>query len=1271
MPFVFGAFALDLDRRELRDHGEGLPLEPKAFTVLAYLLTHRDRAVPKEELLEACWPGEWVTEAALARSVRLIRQAVRDDGDRQQVIKTLRGYGYRFVAVVEAPPIPPPTVPPLVDRSATAGPHTGTGGATVGPAPSWAPAPRQDATPALSCPQCQTANRAVRQFCAACGHALWRPCLHCGFGNHPAERFCGGCGRTVATPVPITPEARTGPPGAYTPAPLASKIFANRMGMIGERKYATVVVAGIDGLQALRPVESPEAVDDLLNQGFAQVVAEVHRVEGFITHVTPEGGTALFGVPLACEDHVLRALHAALGMQRTFATFAAALSQTQGVTLTLRLGVHTGPVVVNAIHPDLRLAYTALGATVEVATALQRHAPAGAMWVSAAVQQHARNFFQFTEMGTYTLPELAEPVGVYTCNGIGPVASRLEGALARQHTAFHGRTQELALLQACWARTCQGAGQVVCLVGEAGIGKSRLAYECQQALGAVRWLTAQALSYGQTMPYHAVIPLLRTVLGVGDTATPPQQCQRIREHLAAMDAALAGHTPLFAHMLGIPLETEALPALAPEAQRQQLLHACLQVLGQQAAEGPLCLLIEDAHWLDPSSQELLDRLVAALARRPILMLCTARPGFRHGWTDYTYFHQVAIEPLTTEETYALLRDLLRPYEASPPLQAWIHARTGGNPFFAEEIVRAMQTQGLLTVQEHVCAIAPAAHITLPSSIQGIVQARLDRLPATEKHLLQVASVIGPEVPWPWLHALMGYAEDTLQRSLRCLQEMEFLYETRLGPGPTYTFKHALVQEAVYQSLVLQMRQQYHQQIAAVLETQFPETGVTQPEVVAQHYTAADLPAQALPYWRQAGQRAIERSAYTEAIAHLRTGLAGLTTLADAPERWQQELDMQIALGNALMATKGWAAPEVEHAYIRARALCHQMATTSHLFPVLYGLCAFSFVQARLHTALERGQEFLHLAQQQPDAAPLLVAHRVLGVTLFYRAEFGAAHRHLHQCLALYDPLQHRALAFLYGQDPQVAGLAFLAWTLWVLGYPDQALARVAEALTCAQARLHPFSLAYALNWAAVIHQHRQEVQATQERAEAVMALSTAQGFTHLVAFGTVLQGWARAEQGQRTEGMTQMHRGLAAWRATGAGLHQPYFLALMAAASAQGGHLGDGLQGIREAMGCVETLGERWWEAEIYRLTGELLLAQDGHRADEAQACLRKALTIARCQQAKSLELRAARSLSRLWQQQGKRAAAYELLAPIYGWFTEGFDTADLQEAKALLEALA
>jgi len=253
----------------------------------------------------------------------------------------------------------------------------------------------------------------------------------------------------------------------------------------------------------------------------------------------------------------------------------------------------------------------------------------------------------------------------------------------------------------------------------------------------------------------------------------------------------------------------------------------------------------------------------------------------------------------------------------------------------------------------------------------------------------------------------------------------------------------------------------------------------------------------------------------------------------------------------------------------------------------------------------------------------------------------------------------------------VAGLAFLAWTLWVLGYPDQALARVAEALTCAQARLHPFSLAYALNWAAVIHQHRQEVQATQERAEAVMALSTAQGFTHLVAFGTVLQGWARAEQGQRTEGMTQMHRGLAAWRATGAGLHQPYFLALMAAASAQGGHLGDGLQGIREAMACVETLGERWWEAEIYRLTGELLLAQDGHRADEAQACLRKALTIARCQQAKSLELRAARSLSRLWQQQGKRAAAYELLAPIYGWFTEGFDTADLQEAKALLEALA
>jgi DNA-binding winged helix-turn-helix (wHTH) protein/class 3 adenylate cyclase len=696
MRVLFGAFTLDLDRRELCRQDRVQPLEPKAFSVLVYLLTHRDRAIAKEELLAACWPGEFVTDAALARCVQVIRRAVADDGGQQQVIKTLRGYGYRFVATVSTLPAPaaalprsqelasPPVSAFLEEPSAVAA-----GLLAVG---------RAVPAATLPCPQCQTANRATRQFCAACGHTLWQPCLHCGFSNDVTERFCGGCGRAVAAHVPVPLDVRAAPPRAYTPAYVASKILASQQGIVGEHKVATVLVASIEGVYPGHAGEAPAAVDAMLTGGLALLVTEVHRVEGFVSQVTRQGCTALFGVPLACEDHAVRALHAALGMQHAFAAYAATLPQPLGLALTLRLGVHTGPLVVSAISPDLQLAYTAPGATIAVATGLQQLRRDGAIVLSTTVQQQAMGFFQFTTLGPHRLPALPEAVDVAICEGVASVTSRLEGALARQHTAFQGRTQELALLQTCWARACQGTGQVVCLVGEAGIGKSRLAYECQQAFGAARWHTAQALSYGQTMPYHAVIPLLRTVLSVADTAPPMQQRQAIRTHLATIDPALAADTPLLALLLGIPAPAAELPALDPEAQRRRLQHACCQVLLQQATDVPLCLLVEDGHWLDPSSQELLDHLIAALARRPILLLCTARPGFRHAWTDYTYFHQMAIAPLAAAETAALLRDLVRPYAVTPALVAWIHARTGGNPLFVEELVQTMQAQGLFVLR---------------------------------------------------------------------------------------------------------------------------------------------------------------------------------------------------------------------------------------------------------------------------------------------------------------------------------------------------------------------------------------------------------------------------------------------------------------------------------------------------------------------------------------------------------------------------------------------
>jgi predicted ATPase len=510
----------------------------------------------------------------------------------------------------------------------------------------------------------------------------------------------------------------------------------------------------------------------------------------------------------------------------------------------------------------------------------------------------------------------------------------------------------------------------------------------------------------------------------------------------------------------------------------------------------------------------------------------------------------------------------------------------------------------------------------------------------------------------------------LQHSLAQLVEAELLYQRGIPPQATYLFKHALVQDAAYYSLLRSTRQQHHQRIAQVLEADFPDICETQPELLAQHYTEAGVIAQAIPHWQRAGRRAMQRSANLEAIGHLTRGLELLKTLPDTPERTQQELEFQISLGTALMYTKGFTAPEVGRVYARARELCQQVGETPQLFPVLWGVWYFHNARAEHQMGQELGAQLLSLAQRLQDAALLVVAHRALGNTLYHLGELAPARAHLEQSVALYDPQQHRSLAFLYGQDPAVTCRSWAALALWLQGYPDQALQRMHEALTLARDLDHPLSLAYALDWAAMLYRFRREGAAAQERAAAAIALSTERGFAVYLAWGLILRGWALVEQGQGAEGIAQLHQGLAAYRATGGQAVLPYHLALLAEAYGTEGQAGEGLAVLAEALTLVNNNGERNYEAELHRLKGELLLQQATGSDDEAEACFHQALDIARRQQAKSLELRAAVSLSRWWRHHGKRAEAYEVLVPIYGWFTEGFDTADLQEAQALLEEL-
>jgi predicted ATPase len=588
-----------------------------------------------------------------------------------------------------------------------------------------------------------------------------------------------------------------------------------------------------------------------------------------------------------------------------------------------------------------------------------------------------------------------------------------------------------------------------------------------------------------------------------------------------------------------------------------------------------------------------------------------------------------------------------------------------------------------TVESPLHAPSPLA---IPATLQDSLMARLDRM-AIAKEVAQLGATIGREFSYELLHAVSALDEASLQQALAKLVEAELLYQRGTPPQARYLFKHALIQDAAYQALLKSTRQQYHSQIVRVLEGQFPEIKDTQPELLAQHYTEAGRPEQAIPYWQQAGQRAIERSANLEAISHLTQGLEMVKVLPDTAERVQHELTLQLTLSSALSVAKGYTAPEVERVCIRARELCQQLGETPQLFPMLFRLFVFYINRGELQTALELAEQQMRLAQQVQARDLLSAAHQALGVTLNHRGELIAARTHIEQTLALYDP-QTPLRTAIGTADLRVNSLSHAALNLWYLGYPEQSRQRSQEAVALAEELAHSYSLVYTLFWAAWLCLLLREEQKARERAEAVITLSTEQGFAVGLALGTILRGRALAKQGQVEEGLAQMHQGLAAYRAMGAKLTEPYVLAELAEAYGKVGQEEKGLSVLVEALAMADSTGERIYEAELYRQKGTLVL-RSGVRSPasgnpntqhlipsspaqaEAEACFLKAIEIARGQQAKSWELRAVMSLSRLWQSQGKQAEARQLLAEIHGWFTEGFATKDLQEARALLEELA
>ena len=1094
-------------------------------------------------------------------------------------------------------------------------------------------------------------------------------------------------------------------PAAYTPSHLAERIRAEQAALEargateGERKSITALFADIKGSTDLIADLDPEEARAILDPTLQLMMEAVHRYEGYVAQALGDGIFALFGAPIAHEDHPQRALYAALLMQEQSRKRAEQLRREKGVNLQIRVGVNTGEVVLRSIRKDdLHTDYVPVGQSIHLASRMESLATSGSILVSEQTYKLTEGYFDFTALGQAQVKGFPEPLNIYEVGGVGTLRTKLQLSVHRGLARFVGRKSEMEQLQQAWEQAKAGHGQITAVMGEPGVGKSRLFYEFIGARHAVPRqvrdcliLETFSVSHGKAYPYLPLIELLKNYFQLTTQDDERRRREKITGRVLTLDRRLEDTLPYLFFLLGIAEPLSPLQQMDAQIRRKRILEATKRLLLRESLNQPLIIIFEDLHWLDAETQAFLQLLSESVATARILLLVNYRPEYQQQWSGKTYFSQLRLDPLGKEQAEEMLAALLNDASASPlpagekargrgvdhdfsALERFILDKTEGNPFFMEEIVQTLREQGLLNRDDggarHAAPLP--SDLRLPTTVQGVLSARMDRLSAEEKVLLQTLAVIGREFAASLLRKVVTQPEADLHRLLARLRAAEFVYERPAFPDVEYIFKHALTQEVAYNSLLIERRKVLHERAAQAIEEVYRHRLDDHYSELAYHYSRSENTQKAIDYLQLAGQQAVQRSAHMEAINHLSTAVELLLTRPETPERAVQELQLRLILGPALMSAQGWAAPAVEQHYLRARALCDQLGDIPQRVPVLYGLWGFHVTRGELLTAQALAEECLQLAGQTHEAGLLPQAHFAVGLILLSRGEFVRARMTLEQGVAYYQP-QHRAQVLLSGGlSSRTGSLALTALALSVLGYPEQARTRTHEALHLAQELGHPYSLVQALCVAAWVDSERGDGRVAQERADALIALCSEHGFPLYLAWGTMVRGEALIAQAQWEEGVAQILQGLEVY--TGE-LWRTMYLTWLAVGYRGAGQVEEGLATVAEALWLVDKNDERIYEAELYRLKGDLTLQSRGQslaaRVKEAEVCFLKAIEIACHQQAKSLELRAVMSLSRLWQQQGKKEEARQMLAETYNWFTEGFDTADLKDAKAFLEGVS
>lgn len=1033
----------------------------------------------------------------------------------------------------------------------------------------------------------------------------------------------------------------------------------------GERRQITVMFCDLVGSTGLSASLDPEELRLLLHQYRTECGKVISRYEGHVARYVGDGILVYFGWPKAHEEDAERAVRAALEIVRVIKTIP---TQQQ---LAVRIGIATGPVVVGEQAGEGEQARLAVGATPNLAARLQGLAEADQIVIAQSTRRLLGDAFRLADLGELALKGFVEPVRAWRVAELGTRETRFEATReAKGLTPLVGRETEVALLLERWRQAHDSEGQVVMLSGEPGIGKSRLVAALRERIGKEphsRFLF-QCSPFFANSAFYPIINQLERVAQLTRDEDSTSKLEKLERLLTQSGAPLDEVVPLLAALLNIPTQGRY-PGLnmSPQRQKEQTSRAVVDQVRRLARQQPVLVVFEDVHWIDPTSLELLDLLVGGVSDVNALVLITFRPEFVPRWSSHAHVTAHGLNRLSRRQTADLVHRVTAGKALPERIQSQIVAKAEGVPLFIEELTKAvLEADWLLERGDRYELVANQGDLDIPATLHDSLMARLDRL-IPVKEVAQIGAAIGREFSYGMLASVSPKAPTELASALERLGQSELVSCRGQPPDAVYVFKHALIQEAAYQSLLKSTRQRVHQQIAEAMLNNFPAQAEAQPEVVAHHYTQAGLGDPAVQFWDRAGRQAVARSAYNEALAHFNKALEVLQTLPDTEERAQRELSLQVAKGFALPAVKGWGTAEGKQAFTRALELTQNAPDSPLRHGALWGLWTVHTVGNEHQKALLLAKECLSVAQGTGDSGLLVESHVVLGVSCFFLDSLSEARQHFEACFDAYDAEKHRDHALSYGQDPVSASGIYLSAALCTLGSPDSGRKRGLALADFTRPLDHPHSLACALAGAAWSHVCSQDWIGVSHVAEELIAKCSEQSFPFWEAFGWCMMNWAQAHGGPIEKYVEPMFDALARFKAMG--MMNFYFICLPWVAELLGmvKRAEDGLKLLSNLAGRHD---HRFAEAEYHRVRGTLLEQLTPPQASEAEACYRTAIEFARRQQTKLLELRAANCLARIWSVQGKRTEARDLLAPTYGWFTEGFELPDLRDAKSLLDGL-